>query len=76
MKEGYIKGDRTKHISPKFFYSLDLIKDGEIKVEKIRSCEKLADLFTKSLPTKVFELLVRKIGLLRLRNEGLNEGEE
>lgn len=76
MKEGYIKRDRTKHISPKFFYSHDLIKDGEIKVEKIRSCDNLADLFTKSLPTKVFEPLVRKIGLRCLRNEGLNEGEK
>jgi hypothetical protein len=76
MKEGYIKGDRTKGISPEFFYSHDLIKDGEIKVEKIRSRENLADLFINSLPTKGFEPLVRKIGLRRLRNEGLNEGEE
>ena len=76
IKEGYIKGDRTKHISPKFFYSHDLIKDGEINVTKVRSCENLADLFTKSLPTKVFEPLVQKIGLRRLRHECLNEGEK
>ena len=24
LKEGYIKGDRTKHISPKFFFTHDL----------------------------------------------------
>jgi hypothetical protein len=26
LKEGYIKGDRTKHISPKFFFTHDLKK--------------------------------------------------
>ena len=24
LKNGYIKGDRTKHISPKFFFTHDL----------------------------------------------------
>ena len=30
---GYIKGDRTKHISPKFFYTHELQKSGEIDVQ-------------------------------------------
>ena len=30
IKGGYIKGDRTKHISPKLFYTLELQKDGEV----------------------------------------------
>ena len=28
LKDGYIKGDRVKHISPKFFFTHDLQKDG------------------------------------------------
>ena len=32
IKGGYIKGDRTKHISPKFFYTHELQKNGEIDV--------------------------------------------
>ena len=28
IKGGYIKGDRTKNISPKFFYTHELQKDG------------------------------------------------
>ncbi|KAG7594482.1 Integrase catalytic core [Arabidopsis thaliana x Arabidopsis arenosa] len=32
LKEGYIKGDRTKHILPKFFFTHDLQKDGEVQV--------------------------------------------
>jgi hypothetical protein len=76
LKEGYIKGDRTKHISPKFFFTHDLQKDGEINIQQIRSCDNLADLFTKSLPSRTFEKLVQKIGLLRLRNNCLVEGEK
>ena len=32
LKNGYIKGDRTKHISPKFFFTHDLQKKGDINV--------------------------------------------
>ena len=32
IKGGYIKGDRTKHISPKIFYTHELQKNGEIDV--------------------------------------------
>ena len=48
IKGGYIKGDRTKHISPKFFYTHELKKDGEIDVQQIRSDDNLTDLFTKA----------------------------
>ena len=68
LKEGYIKGDRTKHISPKFFFTHDLQKDGEIDIQQIRSDENLADLFTKSLPGAIFQKLVHGIGLRKLRD--------
>ena len=68
LKEGYIKGDRTKHISPKFFFTHDLQKNGDITVKQVRSSDNLADLFTKALPTSTFERLVRKIGVRRLRD--------
>ncbi|BBH05089.1 Disease resistance protein CC-NBS-LRR class family [Prunus dulcis] len=63
---GYIKGDRTKHISPKFFYTHELQKSQEIKVRQIRSSDNLADLFTKSLPKYTFQRLVHGIGLRQL----------
>jgi len=68
LKGGYIKGDRTKHILPKFFFTHDLQKNGDIDVQQIRSCENLADLFTKALPTATFEKLVYQIGMRRLRD--------
>lgn len=66
VTEGYIKGDRTKHISPKLFFTHDLQKEGKINVQQIQSSDNLADLFTKSLPSKSVERLVHKIGMRRL----------
>ena len=63
IKSGYIEGDWTKHISPKFFYTYELQKNGEIDVCQIRSSDNLANLFTKSLPTSVFDRFVLLIGM-------------
>ena len=51
LKGGYIKGDQSKHISPKFFVTHDLQQNGEIEVQQICSSDNHADLFTKALPT-------------------------
>ena len=68
IKGGYIKGDRTKHISPKFFYTHELQKDGEIDVQQIRFNDNLADLFTKALPSATFKKLVRQVGMRQLKD--------
>jgi len=68
LKGGYIKGDRTKHISPKFFFTSDLEKCGDIDVQQIRSKDNLADLFTKALPTTIFEGLRCNIGMKQLKD--------
>ncbi|XP_050374598.1 uncharacterized protein LOC126792160 [Argentina anserina] len=65
MKLGYIKGNNTKHISPKFFYSQkqEILN---IQVNQIRSEDNVADLFTKSLPKSTFVKYVKHIGLRHL----------
>ena len=68
IKGGYIKGDRTKHISPKFFYTHELQKNGEIDVQQIRSSDNLADLFTKALPTLTFKKLIYKVGMRKVKD--------
>ena len=77
LKGGYIKEDRTKHISPKFFFTHDLQQNGEIEVQQFRSSDNLADLFTKALPTSTFEKLRYEIGMRRLRDikYSLHQGE-
>ncbi|GJX67015.1 hypothetical protein Tco_0302742 [Tanacetum coccineum] len=67
LKNGYIKGDRTKHILPKFFFTHDLQKSGDIIVQQICSSDNLADLFTKALPTATFKKLVHGIEMRRLK---------
>ena len=66
IKEGYIKGDRTKHISPKFFFTHELQKSHEIEVKQIRSSDNVADLFTKALPSSTFKKLTYDIGMRRV----------
>jgi len=77
LKRGFIKGDRTKHISPKLFFTHDLQKNGDIDVQQIRSSDNPTDLFTKSLPASTFEKMVHKIGMRMLHhlNRGLHQGE-
>ena len=66
VRGGYIKGDRTNHISPKFFYTHELQQIRQIEVKQIQSADNLADLFTKTLSTSTFEKLVYGIGMRRL----------
>ena len=54
-------GDKTKHISPKFFFTHNLQVNREIEVQQMRSSDNLTDLFTKSLPPTTYEKLVYKI---------------
>ncbi|KAL0389140.1 UNVERIFIED_CONTAM: hypothetical protein Scaly_0271100 [Sesamum calycinum] len=72
IKDGYIKGDRTNHISPKFFSTHELQVEGKIDVKQIPPNQYLADLLTKALPTKVFKQLVHDIGMRYLKDICLN----
>ena len=63
LKEGYIKRDKTKYISPKFSFIHDLQKNGYSNVQQIRLRDNLVDLFIKAFPTLTFEKLTYKIGL-------------
>jgi hypothetical protein len=65
IKSGFIKGDRTKHISPKFFFT-SALQGKEINVTQISSANNVADIFTKSLGKNKHWELVPKLGLRRL----------
>ena len=68
IKGGYIKRDRTKNFSPKFFYTHELQKSGEVGVQQICLSDNLENLFTKSLPTSTFKKLIHKIGMRQLKD--------
>jgi transposase InsO family protein len=65
IHSGFIKGDRTKHIAPKFFFTSQL-QGKEINVVKVNSEDNLADLLTKSLGSVKHWSLVPRLGLRRL----------
>ena len=67
VEMGYVKSNLTKHISPKFFYAHELQQLNEVRVLHTKSCDNLADMFTKSLPASILERCVRGIGMMRLR---------
>ncbi|GJX08082.1 secreted RxLR effector protein 161-like protein [Tanacetum coccineum] len=66
LKDEYIKGDKTKHILPKFLFTHDLHKSGDIIVQKVRLSDNQANLFTKALPTTTSNMLVYDTGMRRL----------
>jgi hypothetical protein len=68
MQAGYIKSNVTKHIAPKLFYPHELQESGEVNILQIKSCDNLADLFTKSLPYATFHKCVQGIGMRRLKD--------
>ena len=68
IQTGYIKNNMTKHISPKFFYTHELQKQGEVNILKVQSCNNVADLFTKSLLATTFRKCIHNIGIRRLRD--------
>ena len=67
-KGWYIKGDRTKYIFLKFFFTHELQKKGDINVHQIRLSDNMAYIFTKALPTTIFEKLVNKIKIHRFKD--------
>ena len=62
----YIKSDMTKHLSPKFYFTTDMVNMGRIKVVQIPTIDNLADIFTKSLPGPRHQELRRKLGMMSL----------
>jgi hypothetical protein len=67
MQSGYVKSNITKHITHKLFYNEHQV-NGEITILQTKSCNNLADLFTKSLPYSTFSECVACIVMRRLRD--------
>lgn len=58
-----IQGVKTKHISPKFFNTHELQKNGEINVQQIQSNKNFAELLTIALLTTTSRKMVNNIGM-------------
>jgi hypothetical protein len=74
METCYIKSSINKHIAAKLFYPHELQENGDINILQTKSCDNLADLFTKSLPYSTFQKCVEGIGMRRLKYLQRSEG--
>ena len=59
MSSGFIKADRTKHVSPHIFgFTQDLVDQKQLSIVKIESEKNIADMLTKALPAYKHKKLV------------------
>lgn len=68
MEMSYIKSNMTKNISPKYFYPHGVQNEGEVKILQVKSCDNLANLFTKTLHAVTFRKCTRGIEMKHLRD--------
>jgi hypothetical protein len=68
MQTRYIKINYTKYIFLKLFYPHELQEHGKISILQTKSCDNLADLFTKLLPLSIFDKCDKYIGMRRLKD--------
>ena len=54
--EGQTLTERTRHLHLRDMYVRELIRSKDIKLEYIKSCDNLADFFTKILPVSIFRI--------------------
>jgi hypothetical protein len=57
----------NKHIFSKLFYPQELQENADKNILQTKSCDNLADLFTKSLPYSTFQKYVEGIEMRRLK---------
>jgi len=62
LAKGYIRGDKIKHIAPKYFFTHD-VHGIMVQIRYIQSSENIADIFTKTLPNATHQKLVRFLGI-------------
>ena len=54
---------KDKHIERKYHLIRDIVQRGDTIVSKIASAQNLADLFTKTLSSKVFDFHIKGMGI-------------
>nr|GEY72942.1 ribonuclease H-like domain-containing protein [Tanacetum cinerariifolium] len=61
-----VQHSRTKHIVVRYHFIKEHVEKGTIKLYFVKTNYQLADIFTKALPTNLFNYLVRRLGMRSL----------
>ncbi|KAJ3703208.1 hypothetical protein LUZ61_006913 [Rhynchospora tenuis] len=65
--------ERSKHIDVRFHFIWEHIKNGEVQMRHVASRDQAADIFTKALPTELFNNCKTRIGMKDGKNLSLRE---
>ena len=55
ISEKNINNQRTKHIDVRYHHIRDWVQSKVVKIEKVKTLDNTADIFTKSLPTQLHQ---------------------
>nr|GEX39083.1 uncharacterized mitochondrial protein AtMg00810-like [Tanacetum cinerariifolium] len=58
-----VQHSRTKHIAVRYHFIKEHVEKGTIELYFVKTDYQLADIFTKALPTDLFNYLVRRLGM-------------
>jgi hypothetical protein len=63
LSEDQSNHTRTKHIDLRYHFVRERTLNGEVHFRYVKSCDNVADVFTKALPYSAFSLLRRRLGV-------------
>ena len=64
MTENTLFHDKSKHIEIQYFYIMDMVQKGAIKLQYVSIDEQVIDILTKPLSRMKFEYLFYKLGVV------------
>lgn len=66
LSKHHVFHNRTKHIDTRYHFIRELVNNREINLQHCRSEEQLADIFTKALAQKQFEIFRETLGIVNI----------
>jgi hypothetical protein len=63
LAKNSVHHERSKHIDVRFHFIREQVKKSEVRLSHVTSHEQVADIFTKPLPTVLFENYKAMIGM-------------
>ena len=59
-----VQHSKTKHIALRYHFIKDHVEDDNVEIHFVRSADRLADIFTKSLPEASFNRILQGLGMM------------
>jgi hypothetical protein len=69
LSENLVLHDRSKHIEIRYYYIMDMVHRGAVRLHFMTTKDQVAYVFTKLLLTTKFEYFKEKLGVVPLSRE-------